>query len=679
MEETTPSDEQAAIDIGIKDVDLLREMRTSVEASEKFWNENPKFKLKETIENNMNLYLPNHWKGKEVYEHEKENLYQDPRIFISVETIMGMVASKPAYPEVAPDEDTVIARKLAGDVQEACFAHAKKYRVDDLQGVAGRNMIIKRIGWIKLRYDSTIDDIKPEVCDPLDITVDKDARFMGNPRFIAHRIRNKPAEELIAMFPGGEQAILKAWGCERQKKNGDLVAYKSQLSKRKDVWEIWFTYYKDGPKEGLMVCDYDFQNMFFKGPNPNWNYEEEEDSLTNFLDTPPKPFIEFVYLSDGITFIPPTSAVEQAAGLQKNLDKRGKQIIENADQSAGGIVFSTDAMTKEEAEKLIGAPDERVGVKGKVTDAMMRLAPNLLPTYVIEDKVDARNEIDAIFGTHKPTRGESTNRTATQDVLQQQQDLTRQDEISRALQRAMSKYYQILVQMMKVYYREDHWFKVNGEDGQFDFIVMRSDLIRDGIDVSVQTGSMAPPDKISERSAVMQLLQADMVDPMTVYETLGIPNPKKTLERTIKWKLDPMSFSTEVQDETFERQAFMDIQMLNRGEFPKLRGEITPRHLEFHRQYMSGGEYDELEDNIKNLHLEHVKMEMQQANKLLQTAMSQAPTQPELDAAAKQETQQAQSAVSMGVAQPAEQPPGAAPAPQGSSEQQSNSGQLPIA
>ena len=677
---TTPVAEDQALvfDLDLKDEEVLNQVKESITASENFWN-GKDFNYKSTVEENVSLYLPNHWKGTEVYDYDRDNLYQDPRIWVSVETVMGMVTARIPQPEVKPDEDSLISRKLALDVQEAIFAHSQKYQMDDLMGVAGRNMLVKRIGWLKLRFDQARGphgEIVPEVVDPLDIIVDKDARgYEENPRLIAHRVRNKTGDELCSML--GEEAhqkIYKAWGVKRRNKAGDLVAYKSQLAKKKDIWEVWFTYYKDNEaKEGAAWVDVDFQNVFGAMRNPHFNYPEDNKNLKNITDIPPKPFVEFVYLSDGKTYIPPTSAVEQAAGLQKNLNKRGYQITRNADQAGSGIIFNTDMLKKEEAAKLIGSPDERLGVKGDVRQAYARVAPPLLPAYVQDDKLDARNEIDTIFGTHKPSRGDSssTNRTLGQDMLQVQQDQTRQDEISKAMTRAATKYYRLLTQLMKVYYTEDHWYKITGPDGQFDFVMMKSDNIRDGIDISVAAGSMLPLDKMSLRASAMELATAGLIDPLSLYEAIGLPNPKQTLERTLKFKLDPLSFMNEAKDEEFEREAFMDIEVLNRGKMPDERKEVTPQHLDFHQRYMISGEFDALTDNIKALHLAHVREEADQANKLLQLAMTEAPTQEELDAQAAAEAGQAETGARM--------LPGEEAAPEEEEPATPGSDELPIA
>lgn len=245
--------------------------------------------------------------------------------------------------------------------------------------------------------------------------------------------------------------------------------------------------------------------------------------MANILDFPEPPFIPINYLNDGTSYIDLTSMVEQAAPLQRVLDRRGFQIMENAEMAGSGMIFNTQMITKDDISKLVGAPDEKVGVKGDVRSAFQRIPPPSLPNYVIEDKIDARNEIDNIFATHDVTRGEkSGNVTLGQDKMQIGQDYNRMEDIARAVERMATKYYRYLVQMMKVYYTEDHYFRAVGEDGQFDFIVMRGDLIEDGIDISVQTGSTMPIQKDQQNKTVGELATIGMIDPLTVLKLLPV-------------------------------------------------------------------------------------------------------------------------------------------------------------
>lgn len=665
-------DSGAVFELKIDDSSLLNMVSGPLSASQNYWEKT--FGLAKVREKNLNMWLPNHWKDKDYYDYQEGYLYQDPRIFLSVETICSVVNARVPQPEAKPAQDTVVSQQLAKDLQSALFAHSEKYGTNDIFRIATRNLLLKRANYVKLRFDPNIGehgDIVPDHVLPEDVVVDKDARWGEVPRFQAQRIRDKTVQELIQMIPDGKAAILDMAGFARKDSQGQHVIRKDQwakLAEKKVIWEIWFRYYDEAAGHydgGLMFVDELCQHVIFKTRNPNWNYEDYSKAgyCSNLLDFPAPPFFTINYLNDGSSYIDNTSLPEQAATMQTILDRRGFQIMENAEQAGSGLVYNTNMITKPEIAQLVGAPDERVGVKGDVRSAVARVPAPQLPNYVIEDKLDARSEIDNIFATHDITRGEqSGNKTLGQDQIQQGQDYTRMDDIARAVERMATKYYRYLVQMMKVYYTEDHWFKITGEDGQFDQVVMRHDLIEDGVDVAVVSGSNLPVNKKMQQEFVSELLPLGYIDPLTAYEvgTGGIlPTPKKMLERLITWKLSPQDFIAMAKSDELDRAAFMDVQVLNAGEMPKVRDEITPEYIAFMNNYMLGGDFEKQPDLVKSLYLEWMGVCNAIATKQLSKMITQAPTPEDMQAAQDKAVAgaQAQSAMMGGAAPSSQQSP----------------------
>lgn len=690
FKESANSADTVIFDLKIADGDILNLIKKPIADSDAYWSNT--FNLKKVREKNMNLWLPNHWKGKDVYDYQEDYLYQDNRTFTSIETICAVVNSRIPQPDVMPGQDNPISKQIAEDLQRVLYAHSKKFRTSDIFRIITRNLLIKRIGYVKLRWDPTLGeygDIVPEFVQPEDIVVDQDAKWGDVPRFQAQRIRNKTGEELIAMFPDMRQQIYQLLGVNRVDSKGNLVAYKSHLGKKKNIWEVWFRYYDEANEKyggALAYVDENFQTVLGKMRNPNWNYEDEtkKGECSNLLDFPQPPFMPINHLNDGSSYIDLTTLVEQGASLQNILDRRGFQIMENAEQAGSGLIFNTQMIKKEDIARLTGSPDERIGVKGNVTQAVMRVAPPPLPSYVIQDKEDARSEIDNIYATHDITRGESPgSETLGQSQIQKGQDYTRMDDIARAVERMAALYYRYLVQMMKVYYTDEHWFWAAGEDGQFDRVMMQADMIEDGVDISVEEGSTLPPNKSSMQEFATTIAPLGLIDPLSLYEVGAggtLPSPKKMMERLVKWKLDPMSFVQDTQNEEIDRNAFMDIQVLLRGEMPEPRDEISPEYLKFLNNYMtSSGNFMKQDDKIKSLFVEWAKTCQDIANKQLQAMMSQLPTQEEMQNANNQALQQHQLEQQMMPAgppgappagppngpPPAPMPPGGLPAPSG--------------
>lgn len=607
-------------DLDLDEGVLLKNFRRAITDSEGYWNRAKGFNLAEIRQENKKLWLGNHYDEYELHDHQTP--YIDNRTFISVESSIAYVTAKVAQPEVYPAQDTDVSKYLAQDLQRALVAHAELDRLDQKARRISRHAYIAHLGMGKLRYDYDKDCIVTEVVDPECIVVDKDAKEGDNPRFIAEYL-DASVEELIHRFPDSKDKIMAELGYKR----GTTL----QMQKRIRYIEIWFTYYdKSNSKcEGVMWF---FNNCVLgKMKNPNWVYKDSKEEKYNFLDHPPKPYIPLNFYNDGMSYIDPTGAIQQAAPLQYALDKRGRQIVDNADQANAGWVFSGHALSKSDAEAMIGAPNEKIIVDAEdVRTAAQRFPAPILPAYVIQDKFDMRTEMDQVFGTPNIFRGESSgSATLGQDVIAKQQSQIRQDIFVDAIDDWMHKYYRMLVQFMKVYYTEDHWYRISGKNGQFDSIVMKADKIEDGIDVRITAGSTVKVDKDRMQTVALTLAKLGLIDPISIYEDLELPNPADRIERLVQWKLDPTVLVENAKNDEFDQQAFIDITILNAGKKAKPQEIMSQEHLDYHRKYMISSEFISLPDKIKQLHVDHVTLETETLRQLLLLEQTQMPTPAE--------------------------------------------------
>lgn len=606
----------------LSDKELIALLKNQITKSESFWNNKKGFDLKQLRETNEKLWLGQQIDESKLYDHNAR--YIDNRIFTSTETIVSSVTARSPQPDVYPAQDTITSKQLAQDLSDSLIGYSEKYHINMQFKFATRHMLIYRLGCLKLRWDENIGEngeIVTEYVLPHDITIHKDARPGENPKFIAHYIEST-IDEVVQKFPDSKDKIYKEFGIRQGTPNqlNQVIGYK----------EIWFSYSHEGePQEGVCWI-YKDTIVLGKMKNPNWNYSKSSEFKHNYFDSPLKPFIFFNHLNLGKYAVDDVTLIEQAKFLQDNLNKRGKQISENADGANSGWVFNSRQLSKDDAADIIGAPDEKIMVDGDVSQAVSRFPVYSLPSYVIEDKIDMRNEIDNIFATHKPSRGEETgSRTLGQDVLQKNQDFSRQDDIVRSIDDAADRYYQYLTQMMKVYYTKKHWFKISGENGQFDFVVMQSDNIEDGIEVRVKSGSTMPVDKNMMRATAMELVGLKAIDPLTLFEDLNMPNPQKRLERLITWTTAPEKFVTDMEGGEFDREAFMDIQILNAGTLADTRKEVTPEHLSYHSKYLMTGDYRQRSDKVKKLHVDHITLETEELRRTLTLEETQLPTKEE--------------------------------------------------
>lgn len=625
-------------DENLPDDKLVQALKQSIDEHEIWWNSAEGFNLKEVRRKNNNLWLPKHLDDLEMYEHEEENAYIDPRIFVSVETIISIAAGKIPMPEAFPASDSKTSMMLARDLQDGLNAWAEKHDLLSVFRYAIRSDMLNRVGIIKLVFNPDLGkdgDIEPILIDPEDIVVDKNAKPGKNPRFIAHKDA-KTVDEWVSMFPQSKDKIYKALGIKR--------GVQSQRAKREVVYETWFTWYDKQNKPQESVAWILKDEVIAKVRHPHWVHDDEKmsDTDSNILDYPSKPFFGLNHLNLGKRWIDDTTLVEQAATMQMILERRGRQLSQNADDASGGLVLNAQMVDKADAAQLTGDPREKIMVDGDVRQAAARLAPAQLPSYVLEDKYDARQEIDNIFATHAPTRGEdSRSKTLGQDVLQNQQDMTRHDDLIRSVEAMAGRLYKYVVQMMKVHYTEDHMFRMAGENGRFDFVMLKNDKIEDGVDIRVKSGSTLPMDRTSLRAQTLQLSQAGLIDPLTMYETLQFPEPQKMVERLMKYKQDPAGFIKDFQDEDYERDAFANIQVINNGMEAQEVKEPSNEYLAYYRNYMMTGEFMELPDQVKQAHVVHLEEVTQRLAQLTALRETQTPTEDEMQQANQKEVEMA--------------------------------------
>lgn len=633
-------EEGAVFDLDMKDEELLSLVKKPIAESESFWNGQKEQNLKKVREQNRKYWLGDQLDDDHRVRYDHNSKYMDNRIFVAVETVSSAVSARNPQPEATPAQNTITSRQLAKDVENGLLAYADKYRLNvSVFRPALRHLLVYRLGVVMQRWDPDLGpngDIRTEYVHPNDILVDKNALPGENPRFIRHTLR-ATIEELCLKFPEKEREIYKHFGIQR--------AVSTHLGRTTAYYQVWFTYYKGGKaKEGVMWTLGD-QLVLGKMKNPNWVDGDKGKTRKNFLDAPVKPYFPLNYLNLGEHWIDDTTALEQAIPLQKSLNVRGAQIEDNADQASGGLVLNSIMISSDDASNLIGDPLEKLMVSGDVNRAAARLAPALLPNYVMEDKYDARNEVDNIFATQSISRGEETkNNTLGQDQLLLRQSQGRQEDIVRALDDLADRLYRHTVQMMKVYYTEEHWFAVNGEDGQFDFISLKSDKIEDGLDLKVKSGTSLPLDKAGMQQTAVKLAEIGLIDPLSLYEDLGIPNARKRVERLLKWKQEeiaPGTYMNDLQEEEFNREAFMDIQVLMANKMPKVRDEVGPEYLAYITKFMITGQFRAQKPEIQQKFVEFMTLSHDQARKTLEAMETQLPTGEDMNAANEQAVQEA--------------------------------------
>lgn len=591
----TADTEFEALDLTMTDDQLSKLLITSLEADREHWNQKP-WNLQETDIKNTAFLLGDQLDDKDFLKNDIK--YLDNRLFSSTRAILSYATGQLARPEITPSRGDDKYLNGARNIGAAMYQHAADEKVDFKVRATVLNLISRKRGYLKLRFDPNVGingDIVTEVCNPEDIIIDRYAGYLQNPAKIYHRIRCS-IDELCAKFPDMQQQIMDAYSIRR--------GVYTQTSRMVEYFECWFTFTNASgvPDEGVCWFIHEKNLILDKMLNPNWvrmkNHKKEMEA--NVTSKPPKPFISFNYINTGHSFIDETCLIEQALPLQIALNNRLRQVGENASYVNGRWIADKNSFSQEDARNLVNKGSKTVAMVDmkKVAQPLQNVAPMALPAYVENTIADYRNEIDGMMGTPSQFKGDQPDNgdTLGRDLMIKQQAGALQDDLVRSISMAMETYYTVLLQMMRVYYTDDYWFQTRGGDGTYQFILLNGNTLDSNVKVSVQVDSTLPIDKMSIRTMAMELWNAgEAIDYKTFMEDLGLPNPDIRAERYMKSKIDPINYMKSIEMGQVNDEVEADIDLLVSNKPPEERDNYDQNYFNYFNQFMASNRFAKLQ------------------------------------------------------------------------------------
>lgn len=620
-----------AIATTIKAKQLIKNFNDLIEDSLGYWDDTQGANLHYARAQSVRMVLGKQIDVSKLYRYQIP--YIDNELHIAIDAIISYASANTPRPEVVPAGDGEGARILAKDLEKAMEAHSDLVELSRIFETATYNVLTKRVGIIKLWYDPDYGrngEILVEAVDPNYVIIDKNAKEGRNPAWICE-IHKNSLEELMEMFPSKKQEIFDALNIKR----GTPRQMSAEV-----VWrEIHATVYQKGkPVEWVFCYTKDIMLDMFK--DPNWVYG---DPMSNFMPMAQKMYIPLNYMNDGNHWIDNTTPVEQAYSMQDVLNKRGRQIMENADTANGFLVFSDDAVTTDDVENLVGDPNQKLTIHTQntpISQLVQQIPPHMLPSYVLDDKIDTRNTLHNIMGTPAQFTGAGDteqNKTDTlgQAIMIKNQASGRQDRLVRAVERCAKRYFNALAQMMRVHYDERHWFVYDAGDGDFDRIAISRTTIDPDMQVIVRGGTTLPFDKDKESATALNLAKMGLIAPLDLYKDLGMDKPQRRYDDWVKWKTAPQDLAKEAADQEQDDHAYVEFMEMLGGNVVKPYEEADMAHILTHRKQLIDQKFLSAKDKIKKIILDHVQMEtqlFQARNALDEMSAPPMPQQPPMGA-----------------------------------------------
>lgn len=474
----------------------------------------------------------------------------DNVLFEAIETFLPIATRANPDPLVQADPSD-LGQRLAKDIKNALVKWADDVKFRRKLARMTRHWILYRLGALKVYWDPISKSIKVDVINPRRMIFDKDGSIDEGGHFKGEYVGEKKkatAKVLAQMFP----------------KKKDLIKLKCN-----DKWATKLEYFEWWYKGTDLLYTIE-DSVLGKFKNPNWNYDIpateavpaiEENPETgeaakaevvaqpgtpgvNHLETPMAPYVFLGVFSTGLHPHDDTSLILQNISIQDLINRRWRQIDRNVDGMNNGMVVSGQAFTEEQAAQAASALRRGTAIRvpnGNVNEAVARFAATALPSDVPENLQDARSELRGIFGTSGSSpQGTQQEDTVRGKILINQQDSSRiGGGVTEQIEQVADSVYNWVVQLMYVYYDEEHYLIASGQTGGMELIAIKNDAfpLLKTLDVTVKEGSLVPKDPLTKRNEAIDLWSEGAIDPLSFYKALDFPDPNQSTQQLILWQL----------------------------------------------------------------------------------------------------------------------------------------------
>lgn len=508
---------------------------------EKAWNSyyEPGLKVRQTQNEN-------YWLGLGISEGtelrsilsggERARPNADNIIFEALETFLPVATRQRPEPVVSAD-DSEEGMALAKSVEKFLIYHTDVEKIKLKLKDTTRHWALHFLGVMKVGWSENKNDITTKVLRTTDLILDplstiEQGTYTGE--YIGER-KIESASVLVQRFPKMEKFIKR----EVQGKMGTQLKYTEWWTDDILCWQL-----KD--------------KILGKIKNPHWNYDPTEEKEivddngvstfekikgNNHFKTRKKPYVFLSVFNMGVRPHDDTNLMEQNIENQEKINRRNAQIEFNIDNINGGWVISRakSGLNKDQASIAMRNLQKGGGVTipdGIPSEAFHKITGLSLPGEVYAERQHAEDKLRNIFGvTGLSPQGTSKEQTVRGKIIVRGEDADRiGGGISEYLEQFSDTLYNWLVQLYYVYYTEEHVASIVGGEKGREFVTLKdSDFQGKNLVVSVKEGSMIPKDSLTKHNQAFDLISAGVIDPLTFFQMIELPDPAGALEKLIEW------------------------------------------------------------------------------------------------------------------------------------------------
>ena len=357
----------------------------------------------------------------------------------------------------------------------------------------------------------------------------------------------------------------------------------------------------EGNYKGVTVYEY-FCKPNAEHPNGKWCVWLQ-DKVVKETDGPQSPYCEFPYVMFTGNIVPgrfwPTSITTQLRGPQTDLNKLQSQIRENAIRIGNPALL----VSRQANIEYTGLPGERIDYDDTVQNAVPQyLQPPEIPGYVREEVDRIQNSIVEISGLHDVSNGEvPSGITAASAInLLQEADDTRLGPEIQLMERTLGDAGLKIVKLRAKFMPDERIVQMAGEDGNWDIITFKKEVLSKVDNVEVQAGSGMPRSKAAKQAAMTEILGMSL--------QYGVQFDPRALRHFIK-DYDMGALEKLFQDiQPDETQCNREHRLMYNGQALMINDwDDDDIHIAAHGDEMKSSRFSRVDPNIQQLILLHWK------------------------------------------------------------------------
>lgn len=456
-------------------------------------------------------------------------------LFEATATFVPAALAKNPEPVVWSD-NTPEGKKSSSDLKTMLQYHAETLGLREKLSLMVWHWSVYFTAVIKYGWDEKIGDIKMDVRKPQNFLldpngyVDEFGNFCG---WLGERIK-MPARKLVKMFPKHKDYITV-------KVNGKMGT--------ECIYTEWW--------EDDMCFSTFFDKVLDSHKNEFFNYGTDSTTDDDGIETPgieahnhfatplkPYTFLSVFSLQEEPCDI--TNLIEQNIANQDRIVVRDNQIDKNLRQGNNSLKVSGLSFNQEiahQAAQAIEDGDPILIPDGKM-DSVERIPANALPNGLLDAQENNKNILRSIYGTQGITASQpDTDETAHGMVINTNRDSSRiGGGIGDSLERVAKGAFNYLTQLYYVFYDEPHFASIMGNGAAVSYVMLQMQDQSRRFVVSVAPNSMKPKDEITEQNLAVQLMEGEMLDPLSFFERIDDPDPTASATRLLEYKLNPQGY-----------------------------------------------------------------------------------------------------------------------------------------